>query len=49
MKMDQKGHDLARIQLSRSPPLALTTDKLLSLPLRFKGLPEIIDMAVQFQ
>ncbi len=21
MKMDQKGHDLARIQLSRSPPL----------------------------
>jgi len=37
------------MQLAGSLPLPLTTSQLLDTPLPFKGLPEIIDMAVQFQ
>ena len=49
MKVDDNRHGLTRTQLTLTLALALPTGKLLLSPLWFKALPEIIDMAKQFQ
>ena len=49
VKGDDDRHDLARMQLASGKRQRQRPSQLLSVPLPFKALPEIIDMAAQFQ